>query len=138
MFNANPNPSSEVGEQYKFVKVGDTLTVTFDSDKKLLDDEIIVRINGVNMTTITETENTSTPEDDSTYTCTMVVPNSFEEGKLQLFIGNIMSYNHKLSTKSYNNNDLIDYQDSEITGNDAAVTFDKTSPIIEYIPKPTN
>ena len=112
MFNANP---AVPGEDL-FVKTDGTVTVTFTASKALKQNPT-VRLDDVNATSITH--------NGLDYTCTFPISTSYEEGILNLFIGDIIALNNRPSVRSYNNDDLT-Y---------GPVRYDRTLPEIEYIPK---
>ena len=110
------NLTPAVTGENKFVKTDGEVTVKFTSSK-LLKQNPIVRINGKDMVV------TSSGKD---YTCTITIDESFDEGNLQLFIGDVMSVNGKVSSRTYTNADLADSK---------PVFYDKTFPVLEYINK---
>ena len=113
-------PSPEVPEEKLFVKTDGEVTVTFTSDKLLRVDPI-VRINGVDMTSITHS--------GRNYTCKIRIDNTFEEGTLQLFIADVMSINGRVSDITYTNDDIVN--------GEGPVYYDKTLPVLENIKKKT-
>lgn len=113
-------PSYEVPEEVLFVKTDGEVTVTFTSDKLLRVDPI-VRINGVDMTSIEHV--------GMNYTCKIRIDNTFDEGTLQLFIGDVMSINGRVSDITYSNDDIVTGQ--------GPVYYDKTLPVLDNIKKKT-
>lgn len=113
MFNADP---AVPGEEL-YVKTGGTVTVTFTASKELRANPI-VRINNINASTITHNTRNE-------YTCTFPIDTNYEEGLLDLFIGDVTSKAGRLSERSYNEEDLIK----------GPVRYDRTLPVIVYIPK---
>ena len=112
----NKNPASEVPNEKYFVRTGGEVTVTFTSDKDLRSNPII-RINGVNMTSVTHS--------GKNWTCKLRIDSTLEDGTLQLYIGDVISVNGRVSSTTYSNSDLVE----------GPVYYDKTLPAIEYINK---
>lgn len=112
MFNANP---AVPGEDL-FVKTGGTVTVTFTASKELKQDPI-VRIDDIDASRIRH--------DGLEYTCTFPISTSYEEGILYLFIGDVVAENGRMAVSSYDNDDLVK----------GPVRYDRTLPVLEYIPK---
>ena len=113
----NVTPDSKVPNEHLFVKTDGEVTVTFKTDKELKQNPV-VRLNNTNM---------EVTKDGLNYTCKLIIDNSFEEGTLQLYIGDVVSKNGRISDKTYTNTDIS-------TGN-GPVYYDKTPPVLEYIPK---
>ena len=114
-------PDQQVRNEHLFVKTNGEVIVKFKSDKKLRQNPL-VRINGQDMTI-------SRSPDGLEYVCSIIIDSSFEEGTLQLFIGDVVSINGRLSNRTYSNDDIVDGQ--------GPVYYDKTNPVIEYVPKTT-
>ena len=114
MYNANP---AVVGEDL-FVKTGGTVTVTFTVDK-ILRYNPVVKLDDQTASTINH--------NDYNYTCTFPISEIYEEGTLYLFIGDVVAENGRTALRSYNNDDLVK----------GPVIYDKTLPLIEYVPKKT-
>ncbi len=115
----NVTPDSKVPNEHLFVKTNGEVTVTFKADKALKQNPI-VRINDVNMNVTSEGLN---------YTCKLIIDSSFAEGTLQLYIGDVVSQNGRRSNKTYSNADIVTGQ--------GPVYYDKTLPVLEYVPKNT-
>ena len=109
-------PSPEVPDEHLFVKTGGEVTVTFTASKDLAADPI-VRINGVNVDSITHS--------GRNWTCKITIDSSFKEGILELYIGDVVSINGRVSTTTYSNDDLVE----------GPVFYDKTLPVVNYIKK---
>ena len=118
----NEHPDYQVPDEHLFVKTNGEVIVTFKVDKRLRQNPI-VRINGQDMII------NRTTDDGLNYRCSLVINSSFEEGTLQLFIGDIVSVNGRLSERTYSNADIVNGK--------GPVYYDKTPPVIEYIPKKT-
>jgi hypothetical protein len=114
MLNLNP---AVTGERL-FVKTDGTVTITFKASKELFANPV-VRVNGQNVDTISHS--------GLNYTCKIQITDEFREGTLQLEIGQVMSANGKLSSAVYTNSDIYN--------NQGPVFYDKTNPLIEYVPK---
>ncbi len=115
----NLNPPNQVRNEHLFVKNGGTVTISFTSDKVLRRDPI-VRLNGVDVTDITHS--------GKNYTCRVVIdPAIYDEGTLQLYIGDVMSENGRVSNITYDNDDIVSGQ--------GPVYYDRTLPVLDYIPK---
>ncbi len=112
MFNANP---AVAGEDL-FVKTGGTVTVTFTVDKVLRYNPV-VKIDDQTASTISH--------NGLDYTCTFPISEIYEEGTLYLFIGDVVAENGRTALRSYDNDDLVK----------GPVIYDRTLPLIEYIPK---
>ena len=116
MLDVNPAVPGEV----LFVKTDGIVTITFNANKPLAINPV-VRINGVNVDTITSNE------DKTSFTCTIKIVDSFAEGTLQLTIAEVMTKQGKLSDRVYTNADIANGQ--------GPVYYDKTFPVMEYDPK---
>ena len=110
------NPSPVVAGEDLFVKTNGTVVVTFSVDKTLRYDPV-VKIDSRDAEEITHS--------GLNYTCTFTIDELFQEGTLHLFIGEVMAENGRLAERSYDNDDLIK----------GPVIYDKTPPLVEYIPK---
>ncbi len=122
MLDLTPAVAGEDPGDRLFIKTGETLTVTFTTTK-ILKANPIVRINGIDMTKITKTDRVSANESD--YTCTLVIDDTFTEGTLQLLITDVISANGRVGEEVYRNADLVE----------GPVYYDKTLPKLEYIKK---
>ena len=114
MLNVTP---SVPGEQL-FVKTDGTVTVTFKASKPLGPDPV-VKLNGVVVDSIVHS--------DLVYTCRLKITDSFEEGTLELMINGVVSRQGKLSDRIYTNADIYNGK--------GPVYYDKTLPLLVYIPK---
>jgi hypothetical protein len=110
-------PDSKVPDEHLFVKTNGEVTVTFIADKELKQNPV-VRLNNVNM---------EVTKDGLNYTCKLIIDSSFDEGTLQLYIGDVVSLNGRISERTYTN--------ADITSGKGPVYYDKTPPVLEYIPK---
>jgi hypothetical protein len=118
MYNSSPDPKVP-GEKY-YVKTNGQVIVTFKTDKALKQDPV-VRLNNVNM---------DIQSAEGSYYCRIYIDESFEEGPLQLYIGDVISDYGRASDRVYTNDD--------ITPGKGPVIYDKTPPKVEYIPKKTD
>ena len=110
-------PDSKVPNEHLFVKTNGEVTVTFTTDKELKQNPV-VRLNNVNM---------EVTKNGLNYTCKLTIDSSFDEGTLQLYIGDVVSINGRISERTYTN--------ADITSGRGPVYYDKTPPVLEYIPK---
>ncbi len=112
----NNTPPREVENERLFVKTGGEVTVTFTASKDLFTDPI-VRINGADVNSITHS--------GRNWTCKLIIDSSFAEGDLNLYIGDVISINGRVSNIIYTNADLAE----------GPVYYDKTMPVVTYIKK---
>ena len=108
------DPGIDPGDQLH-IRTNQIVTVSFTTSKHLKYDPI-VRINDVDMIISHTGKN---------YVCTLKIDNTFTEGTLKLYIGDIISINGRLADRTYSNNDLVA----------GPVIYDRTLPVVEYIKK---
>jgi len=113
MKNLNPT----VDGMNFFAKTGDTITITFTSNK-ILGKDPTVKLNDKDVTNIVT-------YDGQNYTCKINIDESFEEGTLELKITDVVSSTGRSDDTVYTNNNLTE----------GPVIYDKTPPSMEYVKK---
>ena len=107
-----------VNNEYLFVRTDGTVTISFETDKKLGADAVVT----LNGNPVEMNSSNNGLEHVGTIKITYV---EFAEGVLQVRISNIVSETGKVSNRVYTNDDLTE----------GPVIYDRTLPVFEYISK---